>query len=94
MNAVQQVLISAIHAGALDLTKTNADAVLALYRSMHEFVASVPKPDDELLADYKAVEHWLFFAMRKGAEVPGDVTDDELRSAALWNPDNVVALNS
>lgn len=94
MNAVQQVLVSAIHAGALELTKRNADAVLDLYRALHEFVESVPAPDDELQADYKAVEHWLFFAMRKGMDAPDSVTDDDLREMALAKPDNVVALRS
>ena len=94
MNTVQQVLISAIHAGALELTKRNADAVLDLYRAMTEFIDTVPSPDDDLLADYKAVEHWLFFAMRKGMNAPDDVTDEQLRELALSQPDNVVAINS
>jgi hypothetical protein len=93
MNTVQQVLISAINAGALELTKRNADAVLELYRAMKEFIQSVPSPDDELLADYQAVEKWLVFALRKGTGAPDDVTDAELL-AAVCPPDNVIALHS
>ena len=83
MNTVQQVLISAIHAGALELTKRNADGVLELYRAMTEFIGRIPAPDDELMADFTAVEHWLFFAMRKGMELPDDVTDEQLREMAI-----------
>jgi hypothetical protein len=86
MNDTQTLLIKAIHAGALELTKHNADAVLALYRAMKEFIGNVPSPDDDLKADYDAVGKWLAFALRKGTGAPDEVTDAELLAAVDDRP--------
>lgn len=94
MNATQRLLIDAIHDGALELTKRNADAVLALYRAMSECLAMMDVPPGEMLVDYKVVESWLLMAMRKGAAVPEEVTDDELREVALHVPESPIALES
>jgi hypothetical protein len=95
MNATQRVLIEAIHADALELTKRNADGVLALYRAMSEcLVETLDVPPVEMEVDYKAVEKWLLMAMRKGAAVPDEVTDEELREVALYVPENPIALKS
>jgi hypothetical protein len=95
MNATQRVLIEAIHADALELTKRNADGVLALYRAMSEcLVETLDVPPVEMEVDYKAVEKWLLMAMRKGAAVPEEVTDEELREVALHVPENPIALES
>ncbi len=92
MNETQTLLIKAIHAGALEMTKHNADSVLALYQAMREFILTVPMPDDELKADYDAVGKWLALALRKGLGAPDEVTDAELL-AAVCPPDNVVSLH-
>jgi hypothetical protein len=83
MNAVQTLLIEAIHAGALELTKHNADSVLVLYVSLDDFIRRLPNPLDSLKDDLKAVEKWVFFAMRAGSESYAASTDDELRARVL-----------
>jgi hypothetical protein len=95
LNAIQRLLIDAIHADVLELTKRNADCVLALYRAMSEcLLETLDVPPVEMEVDYKAVEKWLLMAMRKGAAVPKEVTDEELREVALHVPENPIVLDS
>jgi hypothetical protein len=92
MNDTQTLLIKAIHADALELTKNNAYAVLALHQAMREFILTVPMPDDELKADYDAVGNWLASALRKGLGAPDDVTDAELLAAVDARPVRVMSI--
>lgn len=81
MNDTQTLLIKAIHADALELTKNNADAVLALWLALRDFLGRISRPDEELLADVAAVKQWLALAIRKGTGAPDEVTDEELLAA-------------
>ena len=81
MNNTQTLLIKAIHADALELTKNNADAVLALWRALRAFVAPLTNAAPETLEDLAAVTQWLALALRKGTGAPDDVTDEELLAA-------------
>jgi hypothetical protein len=92
MNATQTLLIKSIHAGALELTKNNAYAVLALHQAMRDFILTVPMPDDELKADYDAVGNWLSLAIRKGTGAPDEVTDAELLAAVDARPVKVMSI--
>jgi hypothetical protein len=59
MNTTQTALIKLVHADALEMTKHNAEQVLALYGAMMEFSQSTPQVAPETEADLDALEEWL-----------------------------------
>jgi hypothetical protein len=93
MNAAQQTLIMLIRENALETTAHNASHVLALYRALADFVASIVTVSEETKEEIKVVEGWLFPAMKQGMNRP-DMTDEECMRLALGvveeQADNVV----
>jgi (p)ppGpp synthase/HD superfamily hydrolase len=63
MNSTQTALIKLVHADALEMTKHNAEQVLALYGAMMEFSQSTPQVAPETVADIEALEGWIERAM-------------------------------
>jgi flagellar motor switch protein FliG len=74
MNTTQTALIKLVHADALEMTKHNAEQVLALYGAMMEFSQSTPQVAPETEADLDALEEWLTKAIgeERIAELMGD----------------------
>lgn len=74
MNTTQTALIKLVHADALEMTKHNAEQVLALYGALMEFSQSTPQVAPETEADIDALEGWLTKAIgeERIAELMGD----------------------
>lgn len=65
MNTTQTALIKLVHADALEMTKHNAEQVLALYDALMQFAQSTPKVAPETEADLEALERWIEKAIGK-----------------------------
>lgn len=63
MNTTQTALVKLVHADALEMTKHNAEQVLALYDALMEFSQSTPQVAPETEADLDALEGWIERAM-------------------------------
>jgi hypothetical protein len=74
MNTTQTALIKLVHADALEMTKHNAEQVLALYGALMEFSQSTPQVAPETEDDLDALEGWLAKAIgeERIAELMGD----------------------
>jgi hypothetical protein len=65
MNTTQTALIKLVHADALEMTKHNAEQVVALYDALMTFAQSTPKVAPETEADLKVLEAWIEKAIGK-----------------------------
>ena len=65
MNTTQTALIKLVHADALEMTRNNAEQVLALYGALMEFSQSTPQVAPETEADLVALEGWIERAIGK-----------------------------
>lgn len=65
MNTTQTALIKLVHADALEMTKHNAEQVVALYDALMQFTLTTPKVAPETEADLEALEGWIEKALGK-----------------------------